>query len=104
MDPLDSGGTWGTSGGAVSAQTDGIDITGPANGHDGTREEPKHPGHSHNPQLGPEPWFTYPTPTPSQLQDDLPPYDESEGLPMGLVLDRVVRKGYGDMKVLLGET
>ncbi|ORX34998.1 hypothetical protein BD324DRAFT_603832 [Kockovaella imperatae] len=60
--------------------------------------------HPHNPQLGPEPWFTYPTPTPSQLEQDLPPYDEIEGVPLGLVLDRVVRKGYGDMKTLLGQT
>ncbi|OXG84460.1 hypothetical protein C349_02506 [Cryptococcus neoformans var. grubii Br795] len=58
---------------------------------------------STNPQLGPEPYFTYPTPTPDQLEEELPPYFENENVPLGLVLDRFARKGNHDLRVLLGE-
>ena len=57
-----------------------------------------------NPQMGPEPWFAYPTPTPDQLDDELPPYFESENVPLGPVLDRLTRKGHGDLRGLLEHT
>jgi mediator of RNA polymerase II transcription subunit 14 len=57
-----------------------------------------------NPQLGPEPWFAFPTPSKSDLEEELPPYFEGENVPLGELLDRVVRKGYGDMRVLVGDT
>ncbi|WWC85678.1 uncharacterized protein L201_000544 [Kwoniella dendrophila CBS 6074] len=56
-----------------------------------------------NPQLSNEPWFTYPTPTPEQIEEELPPYFEGENVPLGPLLDRLVRKGYGDMRYLLAE-
>ncbi|OCF71301.1 hypothetical protein I204_07928 [Kwoniella mangroviensis CBS 8886] len=56
-----------------------------------------------NPQLSDEPWFAYPTPTPEQIEDELPPYFEGENIPLGLLLDRLVRKGYGDLRYLLAE-
>ncbi|KAL0240364.1 hypothetical protein I308_106615 [Cryptococcus tetragattii IND107] len=61
------------------------------------------PSTSTNPQLGPEPYFAYPTPTPEQLEEELPPYFENENVPLGLVLDRFARKGNHDLRVLLGE-
>ncbi|KIR26085.1 hypothetical protein I309_05036 [Cryptococcus deuterogattii LA55] len=61
------------------------------------------PSTSANPQLGPEPYFAYPTPTPEQLEEELPPYFENENVPLGLVLDRFARKGNHDLRVLLGE-
>ncbi len=57
-----------------------------------------------NPQLGPEPWFTYPTPTPEQIEDELPPYFEEENVNLGVMLGRLARKGYGDMRVLVEQT
>jgi mediator of RNA polymerase II transcription subunit 14 len=54
-----------------------------------------------NPQLGPQPYFAYSTPTTEELEDELPPYFEVENVPLGALLDRVVRKGYGDMKELV---
>jgi mediator of RNA polymerase II transcription subunit 14 len=59
---------------------------------------------SRNPQLGPEPWFAYLPPSDDDLEDELPPYFEGENVPMGPALERLVRKGHGDMRVLLGET
>ncbi|WWD22838.1 hypothetical protein CI109_107332 [Kwoniella shandongensis] len=56
-----------------------------------------------NPQLGPEPYFAYPTPTEDQIEDELPPYFESENVALGPLLDRLVRKGYGDLRLLVGE-
>ncbi|KIR31808.1 hypothetical protein I352_05803 [Cryptococcus deuterogattii MMRL2647] len=61
------------------------------------------PSTSTNPQLGPEPYFAYPTPTPEQLEEELPPYFENENVLLGLVLDRFARKGNHDLRVLLGE-
>jgi len=57
-----------------------------------------------NPQLGPDPWFAYPTPTPEQVEDELPPYLEEENVSLGAVLDRLVRKGYGDVRALVEQT
>ncbi|ORY27374.1 hypothetical protein BCR39DRAFT_589263 [Naematelia encephala] len=58
-----------------------------------------------NPQLGSEPWFAYPTPTPEDLRSELPPYlEDVENVRLGLVLDRLVRKSYGDLRVLLQQT
>ena len=57
-----------------------------------------------NPQLGPEPWFAYPIPTPERIAEELPPYLESENVPLGPMLDRLSRKSYGNMRVLLQET
>lgn len=59
---------------------------------------------SRNPQLGPHPYFRYPTPTPEQIEEELPPYWESENVALGPMLDRLSRKGYGDMKVLVEQT
>lgn len=57
-----------------------------------------------NPQLGPEPWFVYPTPSDDDFEDELPPYYEGENVPLGPALERLVRKGYGDMRLLLRDT
>ncbi|EKD02252.1 hypothetical protein A1Q2_03399 [Trichosporon asahii var. asahii CBS 8904] len=59
---------------------------------------------SRNPQLGPNPYFRYPTPTPEQIDEELPPYWETENVALGPMLDRLSRKGYGDMKVLVEQT
>lgn len=59
---------------------------------------------SRNPQLGPHPFFRYPTPTPEQIDEELPPYWESENVALAPMLDRLARKGYGDMKVLVEQT
>nr|XP_019014394.1 uncharacterized protein I206_00476 [Kwoniella pini CBS 10737]OCF53175.1 hypothetical protein I206_00476 [Kwoniella pini CBS 10737] len=56
-----------------------------------------------NPQLSNEPWFAYPTPTAEQIEEELPPYFEGENVPLGPLLDRLVRKGYGDLRYLLAE-
>ncbi|OCF33140.1 hypothetical protein I316_05185 [Kwoniella heveanensis BCC8398] len=56
-----------------------------------------------NPQLTDEPYFAYPTPTSEQIEEELPPYFESENFPLGPLLDRLVRRGYGDLRYLLGE-
>lgn len=53
-----------------------------------------------NPQLGPEPFFTYPTPIPEQIEEELPPIDEDENIPLGILLDRLVRKNYGELRGL----
>ena len=57
-----------------------------------------------NPQLGLEPWFTYPIPTDEQIEEELPPYLEDENVPLGEMLDRLARKSYGDMIVLVEQT
>lgn len=59
---------------------------------------------SRNPQLGPHPYFRYPTPTPEQIEDELPPYWEAENVPLGPLLDRLARKSYGGMRVLVEKT
>jgi mediator of RNA polymerase II transcription subunit 14 len=59
---------------------------------------------SRNPQLGPHPYFRYPTPTPEQLEDELPPYFEEDNVPLGPLLDRLARKSYGDMRTLVEKT
>ncbi|KAL1409660.1 mediator complex subunit [Vanrija albida] len=59
---------------------------------------------SRNPQLGPDPYFAYPTPTPEQIEDELPPYWESENVPLGPLLDRLSRKGYRDLRTLVEKT
>jgi hypothetical protein len=70
----------------------------------------RHPPHAstsraaqRNPQLGPEPWFAFPIPSDADIEDELPPYFEEENVPLGQMLDRVVRKGYGDMRHLVTE-
>ncbi|WVF66324.1 hypothetical protein IAT40_001064 [Kwoniella sp. CBS 6097] len=73
--------------------------------------DPPHPSSSmsiatttiKNPQLTEEPFFAYPTPTSEQIEEELPPYFESENVPLGPLLDRLVRRGYGDLRYLLGE-
>ena len=57
-----------------------------------------------NPQLGPEPCFTYPTPTDEQLADGLPPYFENENVGLGVILERLTRRAYGDLRGLLEHT
>lgn len=59
---------------------------------------------SRNPQLGPNPYFRYPIPTPEQITAELPPYDEKENVPLGLLLDRLTRKAYNDGRVLVEKT
>jgi mediator of RNA polymerase II transcription subunit 14 len=56
-----------------------------------------------NPQLGPEPWFAYPTPTYEELEQELPPYFEQENVSLGVILDRLTTKGYADLRGLLEE-
>lgn len=63
-----------------------------------------HQHQPYNPQLTDSPWFAYPTPTSSELDEELPPYFEGENIPLGELLDRVVRKGYGDMRGLVDKT
>jgi hypothetical protein len=50
------------------------------------------------------PTFDYPLPTAEQLNDELPPLRQDGDVPLGLLLDRVVGKGYKDMRVLVQET
>ncbi|KAK4683698.1 mediator of RNA polymerase II transcription subunit 14, partial [Tremellales sp. Uapishka_1] len=57
-----------------------------------------------NPQLGPTPYFAYPTPKEEDIRDELPPYWEEENVPLGGLLDRLTRRGYGDLKVLIEQT
>lgn len=57
-----------------------------------------------NPQMGLEPWFVYPKPSVEQLEEELPPYFESENVSLGLILDRLTLKGYGDLRRLLETT
>ncbi|KAI9633134.1 mediator complex subunit MED14-domain-containing protein [Dioszegia hungarica] len=57
-----------------------------------------------NPQLGPEPVFAYPTPTPEQVEEELPPGFEGDLVPLGPMLDRVVRRGYGELRGLAEST
>ncbi|WVQ85214.1 hypothetical protein IAT38_007379 [Cryptococcus sp. DSM 104549] len=64
---------------------------------------PAHPPPSSNPQLGPEPYFAYPTPTPEQLEEELPPYFEDENVPLGLLLDRFARDEHQKLENMLGE-
>ncbi|TXT06056.1 hypothetical protein VHUM_03529 [Vanrija humicola] len=59
---------------------------------------------SRNPQLGPDPYFAYPTPTAEQIEDELPPYWETENVPLGPMLDRLSRKGYRDLRTLVEKT
>jgi hypothetical protein len=59
---------------------------------------------SRNPQFGPNPFFRYPTPTPEQIEEELPPYMEWENVPLGLLLDRLARNAYNDMNVLVNNT
>ncbi|CAK9786479.1 hypothetical protein CC85DRAFT_270293 [Cutaneotrichosporon oleaginosum] len=59
---------------------------------------------SRNPQLGPHPYFRYPTPTPDQIEEELPPYWEDENVPLGPLLDRLARKSYSDMRTLVEKT
>ena len=59
---------------------------------------------SRNPQLGPNPYFRYPTPTAEQIEEELPPYWETENVPLGPLLDRLTRKAYNDMRVLVETT
>lgn len=54
-----------------------------------------------NPQLGPEPWFSYPNPTFEQLDEELPPYFEQENVSLGLMLERMTTKGYAELRGLL---
>lgn len=57
-----------------------------------------------NPQLGPEPSFDYPTPGVEELEDELPPYFEGENVGLGPVLEGLVKKGHGDLRVLVERT
>jgi hypothetical protein len=57
-----------------------------------------------NPQLSSEPWFTYPTPPADVVDAELPPYVESENVPMGIMLDRLARNAHGKMSSLVQET
>jgi mediator of RNA polymerase II transcription subunit 14 len=53
---------------------------------------------------GVRPVFDYPRPTPEQLEDELPPLRHDQDVPLGLLLDRVVGKGYKGMRVLVEQT
>ncbi|RSH89438.1 mediator complex subunit [Saitozyma podzolica] len=68
-------------------------------------DKPLAPGPASGPGvgLGPEPWFAFPIPSDADIEDELPPYFEEENVPLGQMLDRVVRKGYGDMRHLVTE-
>ncbi|BEI89208.1 uncharacterized protein CcaverHIS019_0205700 [Cutaneotrichosporon cavernicola] len=59
---------------------------------------------SRNPQLGPHPYFRYPTPSTEHIEDELPPYWEEENVPLGPLLDRLARKSYSDMRMLVEKT
>lgn len=54
-----------------------------------------------NPQLSDEPWFAYPTPPAEVVDQELPPYLESENVPMGPLLDRLTRKSHVDLRQLV---
>jgi mediator of RNA polymerase II transcription subunit 14 len=60
-----------------------------------------------NPQLGPDPWFTYPTPAPEELDNELPPYEyafENEDVGLSDILHRLTVKGHEDLAKLATET
>jgi hypothetical protein len=57
-----------------------------------------------NPQLSSEPWFAYPTPPPDIVDAELPPYVESENVPMGVMLDRLARSAHIHMGSLVQDT
>lgn len=57
-----------------------------------------------NPQLGPVPYFAFPAPNLEQIEDELPPPSEEDKVPLGPMLDRVVRRGYGDLRGLIDKT
>jgi hypothetical protein len=57
-----------------------------------------------NPQLSQDPWFAFPTPTREQVEDELPPFFEGESVPLGLILDRLVRSRNEDLKSLVQQT
>lgn len=59
---------------------------------------------SHNPQLSSEPWFAYPSPPAEVIDAELPPYLESENVPMGPLLDRLARKSHVDLRTLVEAT
>lgn len=57
-----------------------------------------------NPQLGSSPYFAYPTPTSDEMEGELPPHRYDQDANLGVVLDRVVLKGYGDLRELVEKT
>jgi mediator of RNA polymerase II transcription subunit 14 len=59
---------------------------------------------SRNPQLGPSPWFTFPTPPVEAFEDELPPPLEGDNVPMGDLLGRMARHSYGDLRDLIEKT
>lgn len=48
--------------------------------------------------------FSIPEPTPDQLDEELPEYYADEDIALGALLDRLVRKGYGDLRMLVDQT
>ena len=84
---------------AMASYTNGFQPNATAGPSDATRYA--------NPQLGPEPWFTYPTPTPEELDNELPPYEyafENEDVGLSDILHRLTVKGHEDLARLAGET
>lgn len=57
-----------------------------------------------NPQLTDEPWFAYPTPPAETIDQELPPYLESENVPMGPLLDRLARRSHVNLRHLVEQT
>jgi mediator of RNA polymerase II transcription subunit 14 len=57
-----------------------------------------------NPQLGPNPFFAYPTPKPEEVEEELPPVFEGDNVPLSALLNRVVRRGYGELRGLAEST
>lgn len=61
-------------------------------------------GQRGNPQFTSDPWFAYPSPPAEVVDQELPPYLESENVPMGVMLDRLARKSHVDLRSLVEET
>jgi hypothetical protein len=45
--------------------------------------------------------FAYPVPTPAEMAEELPEYFADEDIALGDLLDRLVRKSYGNLRVLV---
>lgn len=52
----------------------------------------------------PQSWFAYPTPSAERVDAEMPPYIESENVPMGPLLGNLAKRSHNELTTLLGET
>nr|ODN88985.1 hypothetical protein L203_02391 [Cryptococcus depauperatus CBS 7841] len=67
------------------------------------RSSSTHPTVIENPQLGSNPYFAYPTPSPDQIESELVRYQDEENFPLAVLLDRLAKKGNHDLRILLAD-